>query len=91
MALLVVSLTACGGDGSSSRASASAAVTAATVTGHVPGAPAGSVVHLVAPEAAAADEGLLGHAAAIVATVEVTQDAVRFRFEELELVRSLDR
>ncbi len=69
---LALSLAACGGGGGSSSSSTSAAATAApAVSGRVPGAPPGTVVHLVAPEAAAPDEGLLGHAAAIVATVDV--------------------
>ncbi len=71
---LLLSLAACGGGGASSSSTSAAATAATTITGRVPGAPPGTVVHLVAPEAAAPDEGLLGHAAAIVATVDVTDD-----------------
>lgn len=72
---LVSSLAACGGGGGSSSVSGEAAsgVTgvAPLLTGVVPGAPAGTVVHLLAPGAALPEEGLLGHGAAIVGTVDV--------------------
>lgn len=65
---LVLSLAACGGGSGSAQQRSTA------VAGVLPGAPAGTVVHLLAPEAAVVDDGLLGHSAAIIATLDVEAD-----------------
>lgn len=70
----LLALPACGGGGASSTSAAATAAAPAAIVGRVPEAPPGTVVHLVAPEALAPEEGLLGHAAAIVATVDAGPD-----------------
>lgn len=74
LAVLALALAACG-DGAGGGARVAPALTPATlapaITGRVPDAPAGTVVHLLAPEAVAPDAGLLAHAAAIVDTLDV--------------------
>ncbi|MBX3469409.1 MAG: hypothetical protein KF878_21250 [Planctomycetes bacterium] len=72
---LVPSLAACGGGGGSpAQVAPGSAAAAPVITGRLAGAPAGAVVHLVAPEAVVPGGGLLGHAAAIVGTVDLEPD-----------------
>jgi hypothetical protein len=73
--LVLLALIAAGcGDGSSGGAARVAPALSPAIAGRVPGAPEGTVVHLLAPGEVAADAGLLAHAEAIVDTLDVGAD-----------------
>lgn len=75
LALLALALAACGDGSGGGRAGVAPALLPA-ITGRIPDAPAGTVVHLLAPGEVAPDAGLLAHAESIVATLDVDSDGV---------------
>lgn len=72
---LALALAGCGG-GAGGAAARVAAPLSPAITARIPGAPAGTLVHVLAPGEVAAGAGLLAHAEAIVDTLDVGSDGV---------------